>query len=494
MGARVLQAGLTGVLLGIGFIVPVLWWIGVIAIMCSLYTLKTSSSYKQAITLLVTIWWIKSLCSLSWYVSIYPIEWLEIESQTMQIILLTLYWFTSSLWLSLGGIVLAVVGRFLYIQNYISTVIWYCLMPGVWLLCELLSGVTFALFSYGPGSIIDSYFVSFGMVGYLLGTSSVGIWLAAFAGVYGLTIFVVCVACCLLFLVQAKKYTALILCVIVVVLMNLWCSWQKPLYRSRDITVLSIDTQFDATLLSTVKGEQFKNNTVAVAVNSAVSLSPSFILLPEDSRYLYAQFDSRYPKQAMSMFQFSHQNTETILIDTGRHVTEEGVTVLRANIFDGISKQLWQFDKQFLVPQGEYVPYLYNWFFTSLGLQSAMKDIVRASSYQPGPLIQSASLPDYVPGVLFCFESSSPTGVPTLQNNRSLPFVAHPISHAWFYMPKILWQQLDVMLLIQARFSNLPIVSAGNMATGKLYLPNGEIQSGEIIEWGDRYLLREFKF
>ena len=81
-----------------------------------------------------------------------------------------------------------------------------------------------------------------------------------------------------------------------------------------------------------------------------------------------------------------------------------------------------------------------------------------------------------------------------MAKERKLPFVAHPISHAWFHSSKILWQQQDVMLRIQARWQGIPIVSAGNMMQGKLYLPNGQIDNGEIIESGDGWNITKFVF
>lgn len=489
-----MQASVAGAFLGIGFIVPILWWLSLLAIVWCLHSIKNSTSYLQLVKILFIVWFIKSLCSLSWYLSIYPIQWIDIPNHTYQIILLFVYWTSSSAWLALGAIFLALIGRFMYVQKNISEYFWYYTMPIVWLGSELFSGVTFAIFSFGPGSVLDTYFVSQGMVGYLLGTTSIGVWLAVVAGVYGLSFIVISVACFILFIFETKRQKYLVVFMIVVTLLNVGSVNRKFAHTNVGVTVISVDTQFDAGLLSANEGEQIKVDTVRAAVDTAIELAPTFVLLPEDSRYLDSQYDSNYPGQAMSIFLFTHKNTETILIDSGRHESKNGPTVLRANVFDGVSKKMWQFDKQYLVPQGEYVPYLYQAIFSLLGYKSVIDEIAQDSSYRPGPLLQTDALPSYIPGVLFCFESSSPTGVPKLTKLRTLPFVAHPVSHAWFHNPAVLWQQLDVMLQIQARYSGVPIVSAGNMATGKLYLPSGAIETGRVIVEGDRYQLREFKF
>jgi hypothetical protein len=489
-----LQAILAGILLGIGFIVPLLWWLSLPALVWTLYIIKTVSSYKKLSQLLFITWWIKSLCSLSWYVSIYPIHWIDISSYTYQLVLLMVYWVTSSAWIALGAIGLAVTGRIVFLQKYFSPVYWYVAIPIVWLGSELLSGVSFTVFSFGPGSVMSSYFVSQGMVGYLLGTSSLGIWLAAGAGVYGLSIVIVSAASLLLFLLERNRCKYLMIFFLVVIVCNVWSAKRQQLYTSVGVTVIGVDTQFDAQLLHDSDGDQIKDTTLRTAVTAAIEQAPDYVLLPEDSRYLSSQYDSRYPNQAMSMFLFEHKNTKTILIDSGRYDTADGLTVLRASVFDGVSRKIWQFDKQYLVPQGEYIPYLYQSLFVLLGYGTKVSEVAQSSSYRPGPLLQTAALPPYMPGVLFCFESISPTGVPQLTQTRNLPFIAHPISHAWFHNPTILWQQLDVMLQIQARYSGVPIVSAGNMSTGKLYLPTGEIKPGVVVMAGDRYQLREFTF
>lgn len=489
-----LQATLAGILLGIGFIVPFLWWLSMPALVWTLYTIKTVHSYKKLSKLLFIIWWIKSLCSLSWYVSIYPIHWIDISSHAYQIVLLMVYWGTSSAWLALGAVGLAVIGRLLFVQKYFPQLFWYIAMPVVWLGGELMNGATFAVFSFGPGSMMNSYFVSQGMVGYLLGTSSLGVWLAAGAGVYGLSIIMISAASLLLFLLERNRAWYLMIFFLVVILLTVWSAKRQLIYTNVGVTVIAVDTQFDAQLLNSPEGDQIKNTTVRTAVDTAIEQAPEFVLLPEDSRYLSSQYDSLYPNQAMSRFLFTHKNTETVVIDSGRYETSDGLTVVRANVFDGVSKKMWQFDKQYLVPQGEFIPYLYQTIFMLLGYTTEVAEVAQNSAYRPGPLLQTAALPPYIPGVLFCFESISPTGVPQLMQARNLPFVAHPISHAWFHSPTVLWQQLDVMLQIQARYSGVPIVSAGNMSTGKLYLPTGEIEPGVVLMAGDRYQLREFRF
>jgi apolipoprotein N-acyltransferase len=172
-----------------------------------------------------------------------------------------------------------------------------------------------------------------------------------------------------------------------------------------------------------------------------------------------------------------------------------GEAYVRASIFDGSRHAVYSYDKQYLVPQGEYVPYLYAGVLRLLGLGDVVERLKKDSAYQPGILTPANGVvPADIPGVLFCFESVRPDGVISLQRLGAVPFVVHPLSHGWFHQPEQLWHQLDTMLRIQSRYSGVPIVSAGNMVSGKLYLPNGQIETGEVVHAGDGWLLRKFVF
>ena len=489
------QVFTAGVFLGIGFVIPSFWFLSIIAIMYLLYVITSEASYRKIVGLVTFAWFIKSLLSISWFWSAYPIAWVAGLSNGVQIGLISTYWLTSSLWLCSGGALFALVSVWLIRYRKLSSIIYVYIAPFLWLIAELFSALLFSVCTAGPGSFLQTYF-SFGMTGYLLGVTPFGVWLAVLGGVYGLTILLVAIACASYWLwsfVSKKKWVGSMIA--------LYCilSFVSPITHRESLpistSVIAVDTQFDAEFLSTMTGIEFKAVTVATAVDAAVKNNPDVIVLPEDSRYLSSQYDALYPNQAMSMFQFTHSNTDTLLIDSGRFTTPLGETVVRANIFDGVSKKIWQIDKQYLVPQGEYVPTVYGVVLTVLGYGAMVDTVAKDSAYRPGPLVQSAELPAYIPGVLFCFESVSPAAVKALLEARTtIPYIVHPISHAWFHNPTILWQQLGVMLQLQARYAGVPIVSAGNMAQGKLYLPNGVILEGTIIEEGDRYRLRQFIF
>ncbi len=485
---------LAGGLLGIGFIVPSLWWLCIVGIILVLHQVVSINKTATACAFAFGAWSIKSACALVWFWSAYPLDWLSIPSLFAQYSVISFYWLTSSLWLGSGGVFFALGVRYLYRVPVVPKFIWYLTIPFLWLLGELVAALVFSLFTMGPGSFIQSYF-SFGQIGYLLGVTQFGLWLAGGWGVYGLTILLVYVSVVFWYLIKQKYIKQVTFFTFGgICLISIFSHFYHPQYQSQNLTVQTINTQFSSVMLGLPGGLETKTAVLEEALTTALTYPTDYILLPEDSRYFSSVFGDVSRVALASRFEFTHGSTSAVIIDSSRLDLQGGQTVLRAQIYDGRAKVIHQFDKQYLVPQGEYVPYFYGSIMRLLGFGSAVDSIARDSSYSPGPLQQDSFLPTYVPGVLFCFESVRPSGVVTLTEARQIPFVVHPISHGWFHTPVILWRQLDVMLQMQARVSGVPIVSAGNMVSGKLYLPTGEIVIGEVQAAGEQYVLRQFNF
>ncbi len=488
-----LQSITMGILAGIGFVVPALWWCGLIAIMWMIQVLMQQPPMRKVLVPFVIVWITKSLLSLIWVWYVYPIEWISGLGNGSQLVLIGAYWLSGALWLSSGGAVFGYLSLLLIRQTHWSNIFKLAMLPLLWTLSEILAAGLFSVFTAGPGSFIQSYF-SVGMMGYLLATTSFGIWIAAIGHVYVLSIAMVSIAVGLYVVqrvftcVQSVGIAIATICVIAYV--------NVPIVDTVNLqqTVISIDTQFDSKLLATDEGNEIKDENVREAVAEAMAVKPDVVILPEDTRYLSTNFPETRLEQVKIYWQLRFPNNQTLVIDSGRFTNERGETFSRANVFDTVNNTIWQFDKQYLVPQGEYIPTLYGGILRLFGFGRAVDKIALDSSYQPGPLLQTSALPSNLPGVLFCFESMSPQGISSLRAVRPIPFVAHPVSHSWFHSPTILRQQLDVMLQVQARFNGVPIVSAGNMTTGKMYLPNGKIESGTVIHERERYLLRLFTF
>jgi len=125
------------------------------------------------------------------------------------------------------------------------------------------------------------------------------------------------------------------------------------------------------------------------------------------------------------------------------------------------------------------------------GRSEVVDAVAGTLDYTVGNDTSQADFDSRSPGVLFCFESVSPWGVRQIMQERgNVPFIAHPISHAWFNEPHILWQQLDSMLRVQAIWNQQYIVSVGNQTSGQVYTPTGTIVTPTLVTNGSGWTLR----
>ena len=98
---------LSGLLLGVGFVHEAAWFFGIFGVALFIYVVKNTQSTKAVLVGGSIAWTVKSLCALSLFWSVYPIKWLEVSFGNFEIPIIFGYWFTVSLFLSLGGVVVA---------------------------------------------------------------------------------------------------------------------------------------------------------------------------------------------------------------------------------------------------------------------------------------------------------------------------------------------------------------------------------------------------
>ena len=158
-----IQWSLAGVLLSAGFIYTVLWPLGILGLAYFIYLSSREISYKKAALGGLIAWTIKSLAALMWFLSVYPVEWLTVSLGNAQLLIVVFYWVTNSLWLGVAGIFVAVaIRKVCALTN--RKLFLLLLIPGVWLMGELLGSLFFSVMTYGDAGVITSAF-SFGYMG-----------------------------------------------------------------------------------------------------------------------------------------------------------------------------------------------------------------------------------------------------------------------------------------------------------------------------------------
>lgn len=484
----------SGLLLGVGFLHPYLWVLGIFGGAYFIHLLLESKGFREACLGAWLAWSVKAGCAVWWFWSTYPIEWLPVQLGEAQLLIIFGYWLTASVWLGMGGLVIAAAlktaQKFYPHKNkvihlYILTV------PIMWLVGELFGSLMFSVFSFGPGGSVNASF-SFGYGGYLLAQHEILLQVARVAGVYGLSfLFALCAVLLYTSMVVKKKYRRMAAVVVGVVYATSFGVFfnTEPAANTNDYQVVTIDTHFPSALFTTAEGIAEKQTALEAAVSVALEQDPEYILLPEDARF----FDQRRSADFVrSFFSFQRGSPEVVIVDSGR-VETDNTAVLQTFIYNG-NNTVEQIHKRYLVPAGEYLPTFYTKALDLLGFSDVASEVAQTINYEVGDQTDQAGMAKNTPGILFCSESIDPRGVRTIKNERpDLPFVAHAVSHAWFHEPRILWYQLDTMLKVQAVWNQVYIVSAANQAEGKVYTPEGLVYVPSVIAEGDDWEVKQVR-
>ena len=447
---------LTGLLLGVPF-VDFFWWpLGIIGIACTIHIIFSVGSVKEAVKAGLCIGFIKYLLVLSWFLSLYPLDWLGLSSGVWQYLVIVLYYLPTTFVLSLS------LATFAYLcKKFLDTSKQsFLIIPFVWLISEYFGALFFSIFTLGAASSLNFNF-SYGFSGYLLANHDLLQQLAEFGGVALLTLGAAYGGALLW---RLPKECAAILLLALILTGN---RYERP-YQAVGERVAIIETGFGTDL--DWDDDKFKEESLNAA-KVALLTEAETIALPESfglTAYLGGEEETL-------AFINKHRTDDVVVVDTTRTALG-GKKVLRSYIYNTKNQEVSYQDKQYLVPQGEYVPFIYYGFVNLLGKNTVLRENLSEIEYRKGVYDKESD-----PPILFCFSEANPN---SLKKSRG-GFVVHPVSHAWFHNPKTLWNQTDAMVTIQAIKSQVAIVRAGNEARSQVYLPNGEILSGEVVGEGD---------
>jgi apolipoprotein N-acyltransferase len=256
-------------------------------------------------------------------------------------------------------------------------------------------------------------------------------------------------------------------------------------------SVVSVETYFDKSFYQMSDWEEVKNQEMKSAVERALAEDTSVIVLPEDADFSRA-FGSA--DDVLAWLAQRTQGRDVVLVDNSIAKDARHKNVMRTYIYDPESSSLYFFDKKYLVPQGEFLSYLHEGILSAFTSDDGMAAIKRYARLEPGIQSDSMALPNYLPGVLFCFETAVPYAVQKIESIRNPSLVVHPISYAWFTNPYSLEYQLKQMLRVQAVWSGTPIVSAGSMTQSAAYLEDGSVLLGTTVASNRFWVVKRFDF
>lgn len=478
----------SGLLFAVGFVHSLFFWTFIPAFVLFYVALertqKTFSIFYGGLLAGTGIY----LGSFYWVWSTIPIQWMHDQPIWLHIVAVLFYWLLTSTVCGIGCGVFALVAK-----RYMHDALQFMMIaPIAWVFSEIVRSLFFSVYTMGEGSIVSADF-SFGYIGYHLAATPVTLWLSSVAGVYGLSYLASLAGGATYWFVRGtrsqKAHAAFVAAVVVVFFAAFALISGLPKHETLSIDVISIDTMFDKHFNGIEGAADMKKEALLDALQTALSYDPHSIIFPEDARI------SDYFASADELFTWidAHSNGSTVsIVDNGPQVDARGTTVVRTYLYDIEQKEVYFFDKKYLVPQGEFMSYLHSFIVGMFVEDEEFGRIQSETRMQAGVVDDSSSVPGYLPGVLFCFETMVPLSVKRIESLRPHPFIAHSISHSWFAQPRALEYQLALMMKVHAVWNGVSIVSAGNMAQGMHYMPSGNVEEGSVLEQSNWWTIRLF--
>ncbi len=475
---------IAGALMGVAFLHQFLWWTMFLGLPLFLWCISNISSPKKAFLYGWLTGSIKMLFVFSFIWAIYPLDWLGIESVFVQTLIVLIYWIFVPITLGIG---VGFISYFFVKLNLKKKWFYMLFFPILLVLGEVAGAFVYSFATLGPGSLISAV-LSYGHTGYVFANHSIFKYIAKIGGVYSLTIFAGFVALFIVYIPKLKildTYVSKFILYLVAIIFILGGFFTINVPVFENISVQKIPTERIAVFTTDFDNDVLYSKDLTVlflkqkmlidALKETLRFGVATVILPETTR-LSELISS--DKQILKFLQ-NESVEDVVLIDNVRIPYKNG-SVSRAKIYDTKTDAVYEFDKQFLVALGEYVPYVASFIIDFIYPSNNTQNIIEGMILKPGINQKTVDLPDNIPNVLFCYESSAPWKVKSIVDRRNVnnrpSYVAYTVSNSWAnegIMKTIFWNQMDSMLKIQALWSGVSILESANLSPSAYYKPDG---------------------
>jgi apolipoprotein N-acyltransferase len=444
---------IAGAFMGIPFLWSALWPLSLLGAALTYYALARTTSVRATLlggTALGFI--VNGLAYYGIFWHTLPLDWLEVFSLPVQLAIVGVSWFFTALGSAIW------IGAGLALAKSFATNTWrdIPLVAGAWVFAEYAGAWWFGIQNAGPGSIVGPHF-SLGYVGNLLATDAALLQLAPLGGVYILSASMFLLGGLVYFTLRSsggerRRFLVVLACVVV-----LWGLTHVVLSRAKTVggkqIRVALVTLQEAPVLE--PSDDVRRQHVSRILRQIASSKEraDVIVLPENAE-LFSHIDVPHVRE------FFAKNHPVVIDSNTLH--QDGRLVARLEFVDMESGESLSSQKRFLLPDGEYVPYVYEIAFSVLGFGNELSRVASARTYMPGVAV-GIHMQKHRFGALFCNEALSPRMYRDLAHDGAEVFV-NSASHSWFNGSRTVFEQIQRAAQIRAAESRRWFVQASNMA------------------------------
>ena len=293
---------------------------------------------------------------------------------------------------------------------------------------------------------------------------------ASLWGIYGISALIIFINLLILFLLKSKiknkKYFAVGIFVFVLIL------GVSPLPKKGEgetITISAIQTEQEPRELTSAEMLKDFSNKISLLKESSRS-NPSVIVFPESSDFFKNISSFLTTKEAKDFFESLFKGQPVVIIDNSKYVDENGLSKSRTIYLDPEGGITGWYDKQLLMPIGEYAPYS----MISLGnLNKKLGDTVKnLKFYSKGDnFSKPVDFQGKKIGALICSDMLSPDLSRSL-SNLGANLIIYQTSESLFNGSTLLTNSNMSMAKMRSAETGRPVIVSSN--SGKSFVTSGQ--------------------
>ncbi|MDP1707112.1 MAG: apolipoprotein N-acyltransferase [bacterium] len=420
-----------------------------------------------------------------WAFSLLPLTWAGIESKMVSFALVFYIWVVSNAVAALAPAFFAYSFSYLRRHAHLARGNTFNLLlaPALWIIFEYLRAFAISLLWAGPGSLIGAHW-TIGFLGYALVKVPPLLSLAGLGGVYLLS-FVVVYLNYILYQLFSKSLgwrQALALASIPFVIGTLALVLNRPSEIEQKFKLAIITTQEPSFLHITQKEmlaslEKFKT----LLWEAKDNYDPDIIILPEDARLLRKMEIAKEQNYLTKNF----GDRERLIIESSRVTEPTGEVKSKFFFINTKDGTVAISEKFFLVPNGEYLPYITQVIASIMNDESLAK-FKEERNYHRGTVARVASFRGVKIGALFCSEIITNILYQKL-TNQGANILINAASQSLFHGSYLLYNQTVNMGQVRAVENNRYFIQASNFVPSYVVSNTGRVVARSA--WGETSVL-----
>lgn len=354
-----------------------------------------------------------------------------------------------------------------------------CIALCAFILHEYARMWAWMLVTYGKGASTEPH-LSITALGYALADNSYLLQVAAFGGLFALTVLLAVLAIALACIPRStysqtariQTASALFVVGIVLILPLLHAEPKKQVSGTRMVAVFSTNVSATSTVF----------NSEALIKKIVSAPAPDIILLPEGKT-----LETVFSQSEQKTFLPSWFETGDVLTIRSTESLENNTTRYNTIVYESsrtglLAKQ----HKIFLMPEGEYVPYLSKPFL-SWFKDSKIKSIPEQKTITHGNALVAVPFAGAVFGTLLCSEVFSPFLYHQLATNHGATVLVNLADPQWFQGSHLLFNKTVQIAKVHAVQNRSYFIAAQNSAPSFVINPQGQLLAQTA--WGETDIL-----